>query len=573
MAGAFGRLCAAPIAGLLLCTVVAAVTRAAEPRYAVHLQDTQAPRPVTTAPVSQPVTIVLDGLENQLVSVEAGNANADLAAIAVSAQQALSRATTASERIRARRVLRRVRHLTEGHLSDGTPTREFDVAAAGYSESSALAPPGSRIVDGTSPAPSTSQSLERLAQAAARLAQYGAPTPAIDPACAPVVMAAPVAVACAPPPTRHYLNLDALGWWVKGDQLPALVTTAPIGTEQSVAGVLGEPTTSVLYGNEKVNDGLRWGGRVQGGVWLDDFQTIAVEGHYYGLATQTASFSQTSVFSDGSLDDAILARPFFDTNPLVNANSAELVAFPDFQVPIVLPPVLVDLDGTIDVQEQSRIQSAGAGIRYALGAYSAPARLFLVGGYRFFDLNESLTITANTSDRFQFFPFPDDGVIQVYDSFSTRNIFNGGEIGIGGELTRNRLSLGAETRLAMGNMNQQLTIDGRTSAIYDVYVASYEGGLLAQPSNIGTFTQNKFALIPQIDVKVGYQLLPALRATVGYNFTYISNVIRPGEQVDLNVNSSQFAGLPLVGPADPAVLMDTTSIWLQGFTMGVDLRF
>jgi hypothetical protein len=94
-----------------------------------------------------------------------------------------------------------------------------------------------------------------------------------------------------------------------------------------------------------------------------------------------------------------------------------------------------------------------------------------------------------------------------------------------------------------------------------------------QPSNIGTFTQNKFALIPQIDVKVGYQILPALRATVGYNFTYISNVIRPGDQVDLNVNSSQFAGLPLVGPADPAVLMDTTSIWLQGFTLGADLRF
>ncbi len=568
MAVPFGRLGAAPIVAglLLLIAMIAPAVRGADPpaRYAVHLQDSQSGAPTSAA--REPVAIVLDGLENQLVSVEAGNANADLAGIEAGAQQALSRATTASERIRARRVLRRVKHLSEGHFPDGGTPRQFAVAAAGYSDSSALAPPGSRIVS-SAPAATTSQRLERLAQAAARLAQYGAPQ-VTDPTSATLMVPMQAAVACDPPPTRHYLNLDALGWWVEGDQLPPLVTTAPIGTPQTDAGVLGEPTTSVLFGNEKVNDGLRWGGRVQGGVWLDDFQTIALEGHYYGLASDTTTYSRTSTFTGGSLDDPILARPFFDANPLVNAESSIIVAFPNF----IVPPIDVNIDGSINVQETSRIQSAGGGIRYAIGAYNRPARFFLLGAYRFFDLNESLKITARSSVSLDPFP-PDAGHVQVVDSFATRNIFNGGEIGLGTELSRSRWTLGAETRLALGNMNQQLEIDGTTSAVFETFVASFEGGLLAQPTNIGSHTRNRFALIPQVDVKLGYQLLPALRATVGYNFTYISSVIRPGDQVDLNVNTTQIAGLLLIGPAVPSTSVSDTSIWLQGFTAGLDLRF
>jgi hypothetical protein len=64
-----------------------------------------------------------------------------------------------------------------------------------------------------------------------------------------------------------------------------------------------------------------------------------------------------------------------------------------------------------------------------------------------------------------------------------------------------------------------------------------------------------------------------LRLTAGYNLTYISSVVRPGGQVNTNVNTTQIAGLPLVGPADPTVTMNTTSVWLQGFTTGLDFRF
>jgi hypothetical protein len=333
-----------------------------------------------------------------------------------------------------------------------------------------------------------------------------------------------------------------------------------------VAGVLGDPSTTVLFGNQSVNTGIRWGGRGVGGVWLDNMQTFALEGGYYGLTSQSTSFSADSDFS-ADPGSTILARPFFDTNPLVNAQSAQLIAFPDYN----LPPTF-DLDGTIDIQEKSFIQSAMGGVRYAIGPYNSPGRIFLLAGYRFWQLQESLAIA--TTQQTVLPPFPTDAEFVVRsDSFSTDNVFNGGEIGIGAELRRNDWSLGVESRLGMGNMNQQVSIAGMTAAVYDVYAAGFVGDLLAQPTNIGTFTQNKFALIPSVDVKLGYQLFRCLRLTVGYNFTYVSSVVRPGGQVDLNVNSSQFAGQPLNGPADPAVLMDTTSIWLQGITMGGELTF
>jgi hypothetical protein len=560
-----------------------------------------------------PATSSLASLENQLTAAEAaGGVGFDLARIELQAHTIVSQSPATAERIQARRILRRVRRLSDSLAASPNPIAQVAHTEYSYAAPStpSLGVPSATIsaVPSTAPTavpsgiarpPAQPQGLQRLAQIASNLAQYGAPqapygtdpgceympagqiyappgttlTPVPMPQMAPVpqVQPMPMMAAACPAPTRHYANLDALGWWVKGDSLPALVTSAPVGTAQDVAGVLGQPSTTVLFGNQNVNTGIRWGGRAIGGVWLDNYQTLAIEGGYYGLTTQTTSYEADSEFTSNP-NATILARPYFDTNPAVNAQAAQLVAFPNYAIPIVLPPPTINLDGTIDIQEQSFIQSALGGIRYAIGPYNAPGRVFLLAGYRFWELQESLAIVTTRQTVLAPFP-PDAGYIIQSDSFSATNVFNGGELGLGVELKRNRWSLGAESRLAMGNMNQKVTIAGMTAAVYDTYAAGYQGGLLAQPTNIGTFTQNKFALIPSVDVKLGFQAFPRLRLTVGYNFTYVSSVVRPGSQVDLNVNSSQFAGQPLVGPADPAVLMNTTSIWLQGITMGGELTF
>ena len=54
-----------------------------------------------------------------------------------------------------------------------------------------------------------------------------------------------------------WAEADYLAWSVSGDKLPALVTTAPVGTPLGVAGVLGQPTTTVLFGDSSVNKDWR----------------------------------------------------------------------------------------------------------------------------------------------------------------------------------------------------------------------------------------------------------------------------------------------------------------------------
>lgn len=536
-------------------------------------------------PTERPVSAVLAQIEQQLTALEASNSDlSQLSVIESEVNLAYLRATTASERIQARRLLRRAKRIHSGlpPLKPQVAQTSYQVAPASATDAGQFTTDSTQFTIDSSQMPpasvSPSSPLAPLAAVAARLAQYGAPVaqPGCETPVAPLysvapMAPAPVAVAVCPPPPRHWVNFDALGWWMKGDSLPALVSSSPGNTPLDQAGILGLPTTTVLFGNEKVNDSLRWGGRVQGGVWLDDFQTFAVEGHYYGFPTVTTSFSATSVFSDGTTDDPILARPYFATAPGTNVQSAVLIAAPGF----VIPPFVINADGTINVEEKSSFQSAGLGGRFGMFSYSNPLRAFLLGGYRFIDLNESLTIVSSSSATLTPLPFPipDDGTIEIVDQFTTRNIFNGGEIGLAGEYVRSRWSFAVVKRLALGSMNQQVSIKGRTSALYENYAASYEGGVLAQPTNIGTFTQNKFAWIPELDLKLGYQVLPKVRLTVGYNLTYISSVVRPGGQVDTNVNMTQIAGLPLIGPPDPAVTMDTTSVWLQGFTTGIDMRF
>lgn len=73
---------------------------------------------------------------------------------------------------------------------------------------------------------------------------------------------------------EFWLSADYLLWAMKGGRLPPLVTTSPASSR----AILGQPGTSVLIGNSEVNRGAFSGGRVAGGVWLDDDQIFGLEG-------------------------------------------------------------------------------------------------------------------------------------------------------------------------------------------------------------------------------------------------------------------------------------------------------
>ena len=172
-------------------------------------------------------------------------------------------------------------------------------------------------------------------------------------------------------------------------------------------------------------------------------------------------------------------------------------------------------------------------------------------GYRFAELNDGLAVH-------QFSQWTQaQGVIQagatkdITDSFDTANQFNGGQLGVAYQERVGRWSLEMLAKLGLGNTQSRVRIDGRTvTAVPGGGSATFDGGLLAQTTNIGAYEQNSFSIMPEVGVTLGYDITRRLRATFGYTFLYWSRVARPGDQIDRN--TSQLPPEPVTGTASPA---------------------
>lgn len=362
----------------------------------------------------------------------------------------------------------------------------------------------------------------------------------------------------------YWATAEYLGWGFKGNHVPALVTTSPNGTPQNVAGVLGQPSTSVLFGDDRVLTGIRSGTRVSLGAWIVG-DILGIEANYYVLGTEATNLEAQGNFSGGGTGP-ILARPF--TAP-PNTPSRVMLAYPNFILQTGAP---ANLDGFVHVSAHSNLQSAGVDMkRMAAIDFCGDKRLFLIGGYRYLQLNEDIAIYDRITTNLTQLPLV--GVTTNFDQFRTFNQFQGGTVGLTSDIRRGRWVIESVAKVALGNMRQTVEVDGNTTLrANNGPIQVFEGGILTQKSNIGHFTRNRFAAIPECSIKLGYQLSCNWRATVGYNFAWISSVARPGNQIDTLVSIP-----PTPGGAQPVktpVYLDNpTSIWMQGITTGLEYRF
>jgi hypothetical protein len=171
-------------------------------------------------------------------------------------------------------------------------------------------------------------------------------------------------------------------------------------------------------------------------------------------------------------------------------------------------------------------------------------------------------------------------LVRRIDDFKTSNDFHGGEIGLMAELHRGRFSLEAVGKLGVGNNYQQIEVDGSlaldpggTSGGFTPTVGA--GGLLAQPTlNEGRFERNAFTLLPEAELNVAIELTRSIRALVGYNVIYVTRVVRPGAQVDTNLNETRFPppAAP-AGPFDPQPKFVQSYFWMHGITAGIEARW
>lgn len=353
---------------------------------------------------------------------------------------------------------------------------------------------------------------------------------------------------CCPDRPRFWGSAEYLMWWQRSQSMPPLVTSSPAGTVGPI-GTLGNPNTTILY--DSIPENVFSGGRFTLGMWFNRCCNTGFEVSYFFLARQLTSSS----FS--SLGDPLLARPFFDAE--LGAADAEIFT-----------------PGNTTIQTYSQLWGIEGNFRHKWKC-GPNYWIDFLWGYRHLNLSEGINITEDLS-----IPLVGGGALRVVEqeSFRTRNMFNGMQVGLDGEHRLwNRWFVGWTTKLAMGATHQIINIDGSTTFVAPAPFGTITqpGALLATPTNMGRFTSNSFAVVPEVGVKLGYDVTDRCRVFMGYNFLYWSSVARPGDQIDLNVAPS-FRPTILGpgaggGPRQPAVLYNNSAYWAQGLTFGLMYRY
>jgi len=327
-----------------------------------------------------------------------------------------------------------------------------------------------------------------------------------------------------------WLSADFLYAASSRSLLPPLVTASPANTDPTLAGRLGQPSTTTVFGGNQLAE-MRPALRAEAGVWIGE--RLGADATFIYTDSARASFEGT-----GRPGGTILARPIVVSG-----------------VETALPLGLLQ-PGSIAATANSRLIGGDANLRWNLER-SQYSRWDVFAGYRYMNLRDGVKVFT---DRFA--PNPADGSdLRVTDSdvFRTMNQFHGPQAGIATtHRLLDRLTFSARLGVALGVTLADTQLTGSTSSA----LGTSSTGFLVTGTNTGRYQNTYFAVLPTADAKFGYDVTDWLRLNVGYTFLYWSRVERAGDQIDRDLSGGH--------PLYPRTITD---YWLQGVTLGVELRY
>jgi len=346
-----------------------------------------------------------------------------------------------------------------------------------------------------------------------------------------------------------WISVDYLHWSTPTGDLPPLVRTSPANTPPTQTGVIGQPGQTLLGGNS--NDFRSAGYRIGGGWWFDDCRSKGIEIVYMGMpeTTHRDRFDHLSF--------PLLGRPVFDTDS--NAEAAMLVAYPGL------------LTGSVSVIQSSEFHHIEA-LRRDLQFQNHCRRIDSLIGLRYASLDDGILIEQSSE-----FTAAQGQIIagtrsDLFDRFESRNRFQGIVIGLDITEQLGIVNLQARGTLGIGNNRAEVTIDGQTrTAVPNAGEALFEGGLLAQSTNIGTHKRNRFSIMPEAYLGLSLRFNTCWELKAGYQVIYWSEAALAGEQIDHRV--SQFPPEPPAGIGAPRVLFNTDGILIHGLQTGLTCTF
>jgi hypothetical protein len=356
---------------------------------------------------------------------------------------------------------------------------------------------------------------------------------------------------------RWSFSSEALVWFHKSARFPALLSTSSPGFN----GILGSGDSRVILGDGSFGDTAHSGGRFGFTRLLGCSGRWALEGNAFFLGTQGEEFRADS----GTFP--VLARPFTSANQ--NIPFSQVLASPGLAT------------GSASVDFENMVWGAELNLRRRLAGHSCSQYEF-IAGFRYLHIGEELSIVesfARTANSPGSIGVPEAMSGTVTDEFRTENHFYGGTVGLARERRRGRFFTSLTGKISLGQVEQQVSINGaQTIHFTNGSTGQFTGGLLAVPGNIGTYSQRKFAVVPEIGFNVGMQVTPRLRAFVGYNFLYINSILRPGQEIDSTIDVTRIPNFPVAGVAAlpitrPTPQLKDTDFFVQGVSFGLQWRW
>jgi hypothetical protein len=180
-----------------------------------------------------------------------------------------------------------------------------------------------------------------------------------------------------------WVGVDALIWWIKNQPLPIPVITTGPASHGDNAGALGQIGTVSLTTQPSFDD--VGGVRLFAGGWFDPAHTIGLEGSVFWLDEQHAGFG---VFDHSGKGQLVINEP---------------VAGAPFITQVSAPGTGT---GGATVNASSRLDGADLNLLWNVWRYDRSS-VNLVGGFRYYELEESLDI-GGSSTVFSKVRFTDD---------------------------------------------------------------------------------------------------------------------------------------------------------------------
>jgi hypothetical protein len=369
-------------------------------------------------------------------------------------------------------------------------------------------------------------------------------------------------------PQGGWLNTEFIFWWIHSMPNPTpLATNGSLAPGNASPGAFGQPgTTAILLGGQNSSFSPSGGLRISGGDWFGYEQRFGLEGSFFYMAQQTVHQG----LSSDDFGNPGIYRPVNDIN---QGESSLFVALPNMA------------SGAMTVSSASELLGAEVNGLFRL-VQATNWNLTVVGGFRFLNLDEHINIRTLTNDFSGVLTGPDNqlevpgSTLAVFDGFHTSNQFYGGQLGFqttaafgSGWYITGRAILG------LGDTVQNISISGTTTQLQPgVGEATAQGGGLNTAANIGHYSRNAFSVVPEAQLKIGYQLGRFTNLFIGYNFLYWSNVVRPGSTISRTVdfNGIPTSGLynpagPILAPAPPSFV--NSAFWAQGINLGILFTF